>query len=211
VWRLSGQAATIANVAAAHDRPARSASRLAGAVAAAVAVLVWGCAATASTGGYVVQRFPAAGSCRPTGSGLYVEPDPRCTPGALNPQVTQATIRETICRRGWSARVRPPESVTEPEKRAAIVAYGRYAGRRLSAYELDHFVPLSLGGAPNSAANLWPEADYPSSTTSSFYLNPKDRLESRLHSLTCGGRMTLRAARQAILSGWVAAYHLYVA
>src|SRR5438105_1739217 len=39
-------------------------------------------------------------------------PDAACTPGALNPDVTQATIGQTICTSGFSARVRPPTSFT---------------------------------------------------------------------------------------------------
>jgi hypothetical protein len=39
---------------------------------------------------------------------------------------------------GWTASVRPPESVTEPEKRASIDAYGD-AGP-ISSYEYDHFL-----------------------------------------------------------------------
>src|SRR5690242_19992277 len=33
-------------------------------------------------------------------------PDPVKTPGALNPDVTQETIRQTICVPGWTASVR---------------------------------------------------------------------------------------------------------
>src|SRR5579871_4859124 len=74
--------------------------------------------AYSSASANVVQPQPPPGSCHALGSGLYSEPDPRCTPGALNPQVTQATIAQTICRAGWTATVRPVESVTEAEKRA---------------------------------------------------------------------------------------------
>jgi hypothetical protein len=35
-------------------------------------------------------------------------PDPACTPGALNPDVTQASIGSTICVSGWTATIRPP-------------------------------------------------------------------------------------------------------
>ncbi len=54
----------------------------------------------------VIQRQPAAGSCKPLGSGLNERPDRRCTPGAVNPAVTQSTIDSTICRSGWTATVR---------------------------------------------------------------------------------------------------------
>jgi len=42
------------------------------------------------------------------------------TPGALNPDVTQATIRSTICRRGWTKTVRPPTSFTSALNLAQI-------------------------------------------------------------------------------------------
>ena len=30
-------------------------------------------------------------------------PDPRCTPGSIDPHVTQADIRSTICKKGWTS------------------------------------------------------------------------------------------------------------
>ena len=75
------------------------------------------------------------------------EPQPR-------PVVTQATIGSTICRSGWTATVRPPESITEPEKFASMDAYGDSGSA--SSYEYDHDVPLELGGAVNDPRNLWP-------------------------------------------------------
>ena len=55
-----------------------------------------------SASGSVVQPQPAPGSCHAKGSGPYSEPDPKCTPGALNPAVTQDTIDRTICKSGWT-------------------------------------------------------------------------------------------------------------
>jgi hypothetical protein len=156
---------------------------------------------------HVVQRQPAAGSCHARGSGLYSEPDPRCTPGALNPAVMQSTIGSTICRRGWTSSVRPPESITEAEKRASIAAYR--GGRSMSAYEYDHHVSLELGGAVNDPRNLWPEPDYPK--RSGFYLNPKDRLERALNRLVCHRTIQLSEAQQLIAADWVSAYRRYVA
>jgi hypothetical protein len=148
---------------------------------------------------HVVQRQPAAGSCHARGRGLYSLPDAACTPGAIDPAVTQGNLARTICRTGYSETVRPPESVTEAEKRASLVAYGDH--RPLHYYEYDHLVALELGGAPNDARNLWPE---PGAVP-----NPKDSLENRLHRLVCAGQMTLAAAQLAIARDWVAAYHRY--
>jgi hypothetical protein len=153
--------------------------------------------------GHVVQRQPAPGSCHPVGHGLYSRPDPHCTPGAVNPSVTQATISSTVCRPGWTSTVRPPGSITEPEKFASMAAYNLRGSA--SVYEYDHDVPLELGGALNDPRNLWPESDY--ATRSGFYLNPKDRLENALKRMVCRNAMTLAQAQRLIASNWVAAYN----
>jgi hypothetical protein len=140
-----------------------------------------------------VQPQPAPGSCHPIGSGLYSRPDRNCTPGALNPEVTQATIRRTICRAGWTATVRPPETITEAEKPASLLAYGDT--RPIGDYEYDHFVPLELGGATNDPRNLWPE---PGASP-----NPKDKVEDELNRAVCDGRMTLLHAQAEIVANWV--------
>jgi len=83
-------------------------------------------------------------------------PDPACTPGAIDPRVTQDTIGTTICVSGYTRTVRPSTAITGRIKRDQYAAYG-LLGLSLSATELDHLVPLELGGAPADVANLWPE------------------------------------------------------
>ena len=95
-------------------------------------------------------------------------PDPRCTPGSIDPIVTQANIGSTICKKGWTATVRPPESQTEAFK--YDVAYPAYGTPQSEKTELDHLVPLELGGS-NDATNLWPE--YPPTP------NPKEQGRKR--------------------------------
>jgi hypothetical protein len=148
----------------------------------------------------VVQRQPRQGSCHARGRGLFSLPDPRCTPGAIDPVVTQADIGATICRAGYTESVRPPEYITESEKRASLRAYGD--SRPLHNYEYDHLVPLELGGARNDPRNLWPE---PGASP-----NPKDSLEDRLNARVCDGEMSLAAAQLAIARDWVSAYQHYV-
>ena len=149
---------------------------------------------------HAVQPQPPAGSCRARGHGLNSLPDARCTPGAIDPHVTQRNLAQTICDSGYSERVRPSESITEPEKRASLRAYGDH--RPLHDYEYDHLVSLELGGAPNDPRNLWPE---PGASP-----NRKDRLEDRLHELVCTHRLALARAQSAIAGDWVAAYRRYV-
>src|SRR5262245_34240655 len=81
-------------------------------------------------------------------------PDLACTPGAIDSRVTEANIRSTICRRGYTTTVRPPLTVTDLIKRERMAAYG-LTGQAQKSFELDHLVPLELGGAPEDRANLW--------------------------------------------------------
>ena len=120
-------------------------------------------------------------------------PDPLCTPGAIDPAVTQANIGSTICKSGYTATVRPPTSQTNKLKAQMYTAYGIKTG---TPSELDHLVSLELGGA-NDALNLWPEVGK--------VPNPKDKVENDLHTAVCAHKVTLAAAQQAIASNWLTA------
>jgi hypothetical protein len=117
--------------------------------------------------------------------------DRACTPGVLNPVVTQKTIGRTICRSGWTSTIRPPTSYTDPLKVSLMKAYG-YGGQSTSGFELDHLISLELGGAPSDERNLWPE-----SHRNSFN---KDGLENSLNHQVCDGTITLAEAQREIVN-----------
>lgn len=101
--------------------------------------------------------FHAHGSVTATCSQARLPlPDPVCTPGVTNPDVTQGSIGSTICKSGWTKTIRPPVSYTNKLKAQGIKDYG-YTDTNMSDYEEDHFLPLELGGAPRDPKNLWPE------------------------------------------------------
>jgi hypothetical protein len=50
--------------------------------------------------------------------------DPVRTPGVVNPNVTQANIRSTVCRSGWTATIRPAVSYTNALKVKQMKQYG---------------------------------------------------------------------------------------
>lgn len=135
-----------------------------------------------------------------TGSCAYVYPGPlpdtHCTPGALNPAVTPATLATTICMVGYTATVRPPTSYTEPLKRSGMVAYGSPGS--ISSYEEDHLVALEVGGAPNDPYNLWPQPGAH---------NVKDTVEGRANTAICAGRMTLFEVQSRMAVDWVSLAH----
>jgi hypothetical protein len=120
-----------------------------------------------------------------SGPGIYAA-RPTLTPGALNPDVTQATIRQTICSHGWTKTVRPPTSFTSALKLVQMRQYGFTGGP--ADYQEDHFISLELGGAPDDPKNLWPErqprADH------------VDTIENDLNGQVCSGGLGLAEAQR---------------
>jgi hypothetical protein len=116
----------------------------------------------------------------------------------FNPNVTQENIGDTICSPGWTRKVRPPTYVTNPVKDALIARLPAGFIRSRDAYELDHWMPLELGGAPARAENLVLElrVDYGGQA------EVKDGEENALHRYVCGNVVllpTLRAVRVSVL------------
>lgn len=151
---------------------------------------------------------PGRGSCRyRRAADAFYLPDPACTPGAVDPTVTQSDLEATICRSGgYTSSVRPPESMTEPFKKKVELAYADpWSGSRT---ELDHLVPLELGGSSDTR-NLWPEPDQGEPAEfdpqDPFGANAKDGVEDRLHEAVCSGRVSLVAAQTAMVGDWTTA------
>ncbi len=124
-------------------------------------------------------------------------PDPNCTPGVIDPAVTQDNLPTTICRSGYTKTVRPPASYTTNLKKKQIEEYG-YADTQLSTYEEDHLISLELGGSPRDPANLWPEPH--------ASINEKDTVENYLHQQLCDGQITLATAQTEISQNWYKIY-----
>lgn len=141
--------------------------------------------------------FAAAQTCSEQPGGL---PDPTCTPGALNPDVTPSTIGTTICVGGYSGSIRPSSSFTNKLKAKQMIAYGRDGS--LADYEEDHMINLSLGGSPTSPKNLWPQARNGTAGTTA---GDKDAVEFKLYRAVCAGKAGLREAQKALVSDWTTA------
>jgi hypothetical protein len=123
---------------------------------------------------------------RTRSSGCHVRgplPDPRCTPGSV---FSKSTPR-VFCKSGYTAIVR---HVTDATRRAVFAEYG-IKSHSSGQYEVDHLVPLELGG--NSTANLFPEAAAPRPG-----FHDKDRLENKTHSLGCAHSRSFRSMQRAI-------------
>ncbi len=158
------------------------------------ALALVGCSSPAVRSSAPLVHVIGPSRCR----GAAARPDARCTPGDADPRVTAANIASTICRRGYSSSVRPPEEVTHAIKVHMVAAYG-LTGTPFARLELDHLVPLSLGGASDER-NLWPEP-----RGGATGAEAKDVVEVRLHEQVCRGEVDLRVAQQAIARDWLTA------
>jgi Protein of unknown function (DUF3761) len=121
-------------------------------------------------------------------------PDRLCSPGAYYSRLT----RRAIC--AASFRTAAIRHVPQSEKFRVEREYGMAAAYYGHTIEIDHIVPLELGGS-NAIANLFPErgrgvANY----------HEKDALENRAKAAVCDGQLSLRAARRGIARNWEALY-----
>ena len=124
-------------------------------------------------------------------------PDAKLTPGD-----TFDVTAQDICVPGYAKKVR---AVPTWLKRQAYAQYG-ITEYKTGDYEVDHLIPLSLGGS-NSIRNLWPQ----STKTSPWNSYVKDALERKLHKLVCAGQLDLKTAQREIASNWIEAYQKYIA
>jgi hypothetical protein len=121
-------------------------------------------------------------------------PDHACTPGAVFAEATPGII----CVSGYSRSVR---NVSVSTKKKLYAAYGLSYPEPRGNYELDHLIPLELGGS-NEPANLFPEAAEPAPG-----FHEKDLVENYLHQEVCAQRLELHAAQVAIADDWLAVYN----
>lgn len=134
---------------------------------------------------------------------LLASPQPCLADPALNPDVNQHNIGATICVSGYTKQVRPPARYTNKIKKQLMREQG-IARADIHDYELDHIVPLALGGCPDCEDNLQLQPwDGPTGA------HKKDRLEVKLQCLVCTGQVTLEQAQQDIYADWQAAYSKY--
>lgn len=142
----------------------------------------------APPGAFVPAEPSKSSDCRIQGS----LPDPACTPGGV---LTGSA--EQVCTPGYAGSVR---DVPQAQKEAIYDAYG-ITSRAPGQYQVDHLIPLSLGGS-NENANLWPQPGTPRPG-----YEEKNALARYLHGEVCDGDMTLSEAQRRIATDWVAAYN----
>jgi hypothetical protein len=116
------------------------------------------------------------------------------TPGA-----TAKVKMDQLCAPGFAASLKP---VSNWQRTEALERYGLRSDG--FSGELDHLVPVSLGGS-NDPDNLWP---FHASGT--FTLEAKQALASKLQGLVCTGKLSLKDAQDAFRKDWTLAYQVHI-
>jgi hypothetical protein len=144
---------------------------------------------------------PGDGTCAASMRNGYPVPDTRCTPGGINPSITAEMLRDS----GFKTHCIRNCQTSEAEKHVTYRWYGIQKPRSNSGEnqvcELDHLIPLELGGA-DGLGNIWPECGPHSTVLEHRYFKIKDRVENYLADEVKAGRISLNAAQKGIASDW---------
>lgn len=144
---------------------------------------------------------PAHNSCAVQMRNGYPVPDARCTPGGVNPSVTPDVLRDP----SWRTRTVRNCATSEARKHVAYHWYQiekpRLNSNQNQVCELDHLVPLELGGA-DGLGNIWPQCGPDAVTLNQRYFKKKDHVENYLAEEVRVGRMPLDLAQKRIALDW---------
>ena len=115
---------------------------------------------------------------------------------ALNPDVAAESLAQTVCVAGYTATVRPLTTYTKGVKAKLLRESGLDASH-MADYELDHIIPLGVGGHPRKLSNLTLQPWVGENSA-----KEKDKLEHRLQRMVCGGQIHLVDAQFCIAEDW---------
>ena len=144
---------------------------------------------------------PPTGKCKVRTKGKFVFPDPSCTPGAVNPHLTDAILQDpefgTGCERDKAT------SATEKKQ-----TYGWYDITKPTnnaephmICELDHLISIELGGA-DTLDNIWPQCGPKGAKGENRLFKQKDQVENWLAQMIRDGTMSKKEAQQGIADDW---------
>jgi hypothetical protein len=144
---------------------------------------------------------PADGACHTSIRNGYPIPNPQCTPGGINSTVTVSVMQDP----GWRTRCIRNCEVSQAKKHIAYNWYQipnpQHNSGSNQVCELDHLVPLELGGA-DGMGNIWPQCGPDDADLRNRYFKLKDRVENYLTDEVRSGRIPLDEAQRGIASDW---------
>ena len=141
------------------------------------------------------------GVCTPGTRNGFPVPDPRCSPGAINPSVTLAVLTT----KGFTTKCVRDKATSAQTKKKTYGWYGikppaKNTGSTQTC-ELDHIISLELGGA-DTLDNIWPQCGPSRTTLWNRYFKQKDTVENYLAYMVREGNITLAVAQRGIAHNW---------
>jgi hypothetical protein len=139
--------------------------------------------------------------CKLASSGNYSRPDPKCTPGAVNPTVDLAVLQSGKFKTGCER----DSATSSTKKQTTYVSYAikkpaKNTGKSQTC-ELDHLISLELGGA-DTLDNIWPQCGPSGTVLAKRYFKIKDAVENYLAAQVKNGDMSLGDAQHGIATDW---------
>jgi hypothetical protein len=155
-------------------------------------------ASTPVLSGFVAEK--ANCETRKSANGFLL-PDPKCTPGAINPTLTAQVLQH----RDFTTKCVRNDATSEEQKHATYVAYGirkpEHNEGETQTCELDHLISLELGGA-DTLDNIWPQCGPPGVELKERFFKQKDIVEDHLGELVKLGKIDLAEAQKRIATDW---------
>ena len=129
-------------------------------------------------------------------AGMY--PNLSITPGAVDTTSFKVLTLEKAC--GTYSKCHRGSSM-----KATVCQYYSCKGK----VEIDHFIPLALGGA-DDIKNLWAQPEHVIIDNVDWGYHTKDKLEVRLISMMKRGKITPKEAQKCIKKDWVDCYKKHI-
>jgi hypothetical protein len=150
---------------------------------------------------FATWTWPADGSCNVSIRDGYPVPDSRCTPGGVVPGVSADVLQDPL----WRTRCIRNCQSSESQKHVTYEWYSLVRPKQNNGAnqvcELDHLVPLELGGA-DGLGNIWPQCGLNEHALQDRYFKRKDRVENYLAAKVRAGEMPLLEAQRGIAADW---------
>jgi hypothetical protein len=129
---------------------------------------------------------------------VQVRPDKNLTGGTASIRTKE---RIAACGHAKENRHRLPPKVRDE----ILTRYKLLPGTHPN-YEIDHLIPLCLGGS-DDPSNLWPQPRR--SIEETWNAEAKDRFERRMCEMVCSKEIDIAIAQEAFATDWIAAYQKY--
>jgi hypothetical protein len=146
-------------------------------------------------------KSPPSIACKTRTQNGKLLPDPNCTPGAINPSITESMLKNAAFRTGCIRNKATKEELKGETYDWYKIPHPSDNTGENQTCELDHLIPLYLGGA-DTLVNIWPPCGPDGIALDDRYFKEKDKVEYYLGQQVREGNMALADAQHGIATNW---------